>query len=647
MRASDGRSVMDLIAEVQAIDPGDPRAGVMQSELIQTRRARAEQHAADLDWDAARAELAALEGLPLSAEQNDAVTLDLQRINSAEQRAVEQADAAARLAEAQRRAGNERLEQERLSQLAAAREARIADTAAALEASLSGFDANNPVASMREVLERINELEALQPQHALLAQAGTRLDSAVEQAVRRQPTTAAGLTLIETAEDLLGSKPALAQLKSSLQSRLLAEQAAERRAAVETAEARLREALQSEIALADDSPRESARRALAELAAVLEDDPGRLASARQRYVDAHLAAAEALVADKRFSVAERVLDAAATQADSGPTSPVVAARNSLAAARQASRQERARQETQARIEALAQRFSLEVNSGQITRARQTLADYRQLDPDSSLAGDEGDQRLAAGYLRIARQRLDAGNLEGARQLVAGGLEVVPGHDALERLGVEADRLSLLSQISGWFSGKLTQSAANMRALTERYRQMNPDDYANQEVAWAASAAHYLATLTDDPGAYNQFLEDARSVLVDHGALADLAAIVPIEPESQRERVVEQTHVPDDPAVPALSFNDLLGRWCAQNIEIEFERSRMVFILDSGRADYRISGYDVADDTIHVNWDDRQLGPMVFEFGQFTEAKDEMVQLRGRPAGNNNWQTYNRNFLRCG
>ena len=101
-------------------------------------------------------------------------------------------------------------------------------------------------------------------------------------------------------------------------------------------------------------------------------------------------------------------------------------------------------------------------------------------------------------------------------------------------------------------------------------------------------------------------------------------------------------------VPGLSERDLLGRWCASDdIELEFEQRRMVFSFGGTRADYRVSAYDVNGDTIQVSWDDRQLGPMVFEFGDFTDSRDRMVQLRGRQASAENWQTYNRGFSRCG
>jgi hypothetical protein len=654
MRTDDGRSAIDLIAAVRALDPDDPRSALLQSELVQARRERADERAAEAEWEAARAELAALDGMPLSSDQRAALALDLQRIDTAEQRAREQAQASARLAEAQRQAEMERQEQERLRQRAAEREARIADAATRLERSLAGFDPASPVPSMREALDRINELEALQPDHPLLADAGRRIDEAVEQAVRRQSSTPAGLALIDTAESLLGSKPALVQLRTTLRSRLAAEQAAARQAAITVAEARLREALRSAAALAEDSGRETAERALADLSLLLAGDAARLAPARRSYVDAHLAAADGLMAEKRFTVAERVLDAAARHAEAAQ---VADARDALESARQAFREERVRQESLARIEALAQRFSLEVNSGQLTRARQTLEDYRALDPDGPLARGEGDQRLVAGYHRIARQRLDAGNFDGARQLVATGLAIVPGHGALEELGREVDRLSLLAEISSWFNGAADQSVADLRPLIRRYRDMAPDDYANQEVAWAASAARRLTALTGDRDAYNRFLEDARSVLQQQGPLADLAMLPPPRPETRPAQPVErpevaevpiqQPPIPETAALPQLSYDDLLGRWCADNIEIEFERRRMVFTLDGGQADYRISGYDVNGDTIHVNWDDRRLGPMIFEFGRFTEGKDRMVQLRGRPAAADDWQTYNRDFLRCG
>lgn len=646
---ADGRGVLELIAQVQAIDPDDPRPAMLQSELVQERRERAEDHLQQADWPAARAELAALTRLPLTAEQREAVDLDAQRIDAAQERAIAEAAAAEQLAAAQREAERQRLEQERRDRLAAERAERIAAAAAALNTALDRFDPNALGSSLRDVLDRRNALETLQRDHPALADAERRLDAALERAVRERPA-GAGLELLTAAQDLLGPRRNLTEMRGALEARVAAERAAAQRAAIAAAEDRLRSTVRGD--LSEETARRSARAAFEELAGMTADEPGRIAPLRRLYVDAHLASAARLVEEKRFSVAERVL--AGLEPEGAAEADALAdARASLARARDAFRDERARQDALARIEALAQRFSLEVSSGQLSRARQTLDEYRALHPDGELSRGGGLRRLTSGYQQLARQRLDSGDLAGAGETARAGLELAPGDDVLESIGREAERLGLLAEISAWFSGTGTGTPDRVAGWLSRYRQMDPDGYATQEVAWASAAAEHLATLRSNREAHNRFLDQARMLLRDPGPLVGLNPLAPPSPAAEQQVPAEVASLPEaateapDPA-PRLSERDLLGRWCAgEDIELEFEQRRMVFSFGGARADYRIREYDVNGDTIRVNWDDRQLGPMVFEFGRFTEARDRMVQLRGRQAAAGDWQTYNRDFLRCG
>ncbi|HEX7038381.1 MAG TPA: serine/threonine-protein kinase [Pseudomonadales bacterium] len=648
MQLADGRSVTDLIGEVRAIDPADPRPAMLQSELVQERRERAERHVQQGDWAAARAELAALDGLSLTAEQREAVGLDRERIDSAEQRAIAEAEEAERLARVQQQAERERLERERRERLAAEQTARIAAAATALDAALRDFDPAALDTSLRQVLDRRNALEALQADHPALAAVDARVDAALERAVQSR-SAAAGLELVTAAQELLGDRPTLVALRGTLEARLAAERAAAERAALAAAEDRLRAAVRAD--LADDSARRVARSAFEELAERLADEPARLAPSRRLYVDAHLAAAVELVNEKRFTVAERVL-ANLEAGSAAEAEALAAARDALTAARSAFREERARQEALARIEALEQRFKLEVSSGQLARAERTLDEYRTLNPDGELSRGEGLRLLTSAYQRLARQRLDAGDLAGAGTLVQEGLELAPGDAALVAIGREAERLGLLADISAWFSGARDDAAESVAPLLRRYRQMSPDDYRTQEVAWAAAAAEHLATLASDREAYNRFLEQSRALLDDPGPLAALTPLeppAPVRPARDSELALVPTPAREaPPRVPSLSERDLLGRWCASDeIELEFQQRRMVFSFGGTRADYRVRAYEVNGDTIRVNWDDRQLGPMVFEFGDFTDTRDRMVQLRGRQASAESWQTYNRGFSRCG
>jgi hypothetical protein len=48
----------------------------------------------------------------------------------------------------------------------------------------------------------------------------------------------------------------------------------------------------------------------------------------------------------------------------------------------------------------------------------------------------------------------------------------------------------------------------------------------------------------------------------------------------------------------------------------------------------------------MSWTDKNLGPMVTEFGDFSADGQSMVQVRGKTAASPQWQTYNRRFRRC-
>ena len=99
--------------------------------------------------------------------------------------------------------------------------------------------------------------------------------------------------------------------------------------------------------------------------------------------------------------------------------------------------------------------------------------------------------------------------------------------------------------------------------------------------------------------------------------------------------------------PTLALEDLFGRWCGDQMQMELSANRLRFDLGNRQqVAYDVKSYDVQEDQITVRWQQDRNQDVLFEFGGFSTAKDQMVQIRGRAVGSNTWQNYNRTFRRC-
>jgi hypothetical protein len=104
--------------------------------------------------------------------------------------------------------------------------------------------------------------------------------------------------------------------------------------------------------------------------------------------------------------------------------------------------------------------------------------------------------------------------------------------------------------------------------------------------------------------------------------------------------------PPAAAAPGAEPN-LLGNWCGEGLGLAFAANEYSFELGGGRTiKYPVVGYQRAGDVVTMSWTDKNLGPMVTEFGEFSADGQSMVQLRGKTAAGAQWQTYNRRFRRC-
>jgi hypothetical protein len=388
---------------------------------------------------------------------------------------------------------------------------------------------------------------------------------------------------------------------------------------LEAAQRELSASLVDTSALASADARRRADRALAQLRQLVEDDAPTFIAARQRYVTVYVAAANPLIDAKRFTLARQLLDAAAKQA---PDSAAVnQAANRLRAAQSTYQTAREEQQRLARIEALQQKFSYEVNSGQLERAGATLGEYRSANPDTPFARSDGPAALADAYASRAEEQLANEAFGDARQSVAEGLGFVSDWERLRKLGAAVTQAELHHGIVQWFDGNSRRSVAALREDIQRYRATTADQFAADRRTWAQRVRARLQRLTSDPDAHNALLADALALLPGSKLLTD---IQPLQ------------------APPLLVLADILGQWCGDDVELEFAEKRMQFSLGPS---YDVKSYAVGAELITVHWQNRNQ-EVIFEFGGFSPSKSEMVQLRGRQAQSNDWQTYNRAFTRC-
>lgn len=91
----------------------------------------------------------------------------------------------------------------------------------------------------------------------------------------------------------------------------------------------------------------------------------------------------------------------------------------------------------------------------------------------------------------------------------------------------------------------------------------------------------------------------------------------------------------------------MGNWCGEGVGLAFAANEYSFELGGGRTvKYSVDRYQRAGNVVTMSWTDKNLGPMVTEFGEFSADGQSMVQMRGKTAASAQWQTYNRRFRRC-
>jgi hypothetical protein len=77
---------------------------------------------------------------------------------------------------------------------------------------------------------------------------------------------------------------------------------------------------------------------------------------------------------------------------------------------------------------------------------------------------------------------------------------------------------------------------------------------------------------------------------------------------------------------ALSFDDIVGKWCGSVSSYTFTQSRLIVVLyaDNSRREYKVDDYQYEDDAITVNWQ-RDGDKLFTKFSEFSRDDKFMAQ----------------------
>jgi serine/threonine protein kinase len=592
-----GASIGAVIDQLRAIAPTDPNLDAIVTAAVSEQRREAQRLSGERKWAEARAALSAALALGGAGELKSVIAQDMARIEQRE-----------------RDSARESLAAEREAARAAERE-KIAAAETQLRTAVSSFAPTS--AGLQSLGTRISALAALDPGNPLIqsarAGAAQRITANATGTAKGGRFGAALALLAEAAVHL----PGVADIPAA-QSQVEALQLEATRQAQDRALIGAREAFRAVIDRAQPADGAWQREADAALAALRKTagSENAAAVAQEQLAVTYLDAAGQLIDEKRFTVAAQLLDKAEQLT---PKSAALQTRRAQwTQASERNKVERAAEELTARVDAAKQRFGNEIKAGRFDRAHSTLLELQKI----AAPNDVFVVRDApAMFSDAASRRIDA---------------LLSSPEAVDR--------------------------AALSSVVEAYRAATPESYRARNPAWLATIKRRLADLAADPVAHNAYLAAVQGTLVNFPALQ---ALRPIDPKpvapSPSSQVAESAPVPTltpttstsspasgstGAAAPAAE-PDLLGNWCGEGVGLAFAANEYSFELSGGRSiTYPVVRYQRAGNVITMSWTDKNLGPMVTEFGEFSPDGRSMVQMRGKTAASAQWQTYNRRFQRC-
>lgn len=659
VQTSTGDDVGELITALRRIDPADNRADLLLDEAINRHLLQASDLTAQARWDEAR--VALNEALALApADAADKVRQQLSNVDSAEQAALAAAERNQRLAEEQRQ--QELLAAEAARRRAAEEERQRNITVAADNLNIAiqqtnRGDIRNAVAQVRS---RQRELAALDADHEMLSRVDRQLITTLTQRIRQESDIDAAINMAAAALTALDNPSEIKRIHDGLITQRQQQLDQQRLAQLTATEQELARLTTNTRLLTSRDGRQRIERLLTEIETLSADDSARMQRAQTIYVDALIAASDELANANRFSNARSTLAAARSISPQYPA--LQRAESRVAAQQTAYQQTRAQQERSAAIIALEQRTRNEIKAGELSRAANALNEYRTLAGDTEFASTTAPRLLARAYQSVAQQRLNAGAFSDARSAVDAGLGYRPNDADLARLKTAVANAELSYRIDRWFAGDSTLNASNAEQLMGQFERGGGDIQAARST-WSRTALARLDQLDDNLSAHNQYLALVKRLLPDSTELARRTPLRPIpepapqidpepEPETELAQADDrpppiQERTPEPVAQKELLLADVLGRWCAGQVEIRFDANRMT--MTNGpqvRETYQVNQYILGTDALEVHWEVRGLGEMIMQFEGFGEVVGEMTQKRGRLANRGRWQDYNRKFSRC-
>jgi serine/threonine protein kinase len=649
-KTASGATLGELVKQARALAPSDSEIGTIVTAAVAERRNESQRLSAAGQWNEARAMLNAALALDNSDALRAQITQDHARIDQRQQDSARQTMLA-----------------ERDAAIAAERE-RIATAESQLRSTLAGFTAT--AAGLEPLAARIAALAAIDPGNALIASARKTAAERVAAAANELATAGrfddARSLLSKAAVDLPGATEIAAAHTQIDGLQLQASRQAQERAVV---------AAQQSFRTLLDRPQTAdprwQRDAEAAIAAIRKTSANDAAanSARGLLANAYLTSADQLIAEKRFTVASQMLDKA--EQLTPRTAAIQTRRDQWARAFERDKTERAVAEANAKLDAAKQRFANEIKSNQLDRARRTLTELQAAAANDAFVSKEAPATLASAYLSSAQSRLRAGDFASAWRLAAAGSALQRDDPRFAQVRAEIDatanrRMEALLSVPGKIDG------ATVSSLASSYRANAPDRYQSNQPSWVARVKNQLADLANEPTAHNTYLLGVQA------AFEDLAAIQAIRPIVPRPTVATaaNTNVPSTttspaptPAAPAATQQpqtaaiqqpqqastpapvavepNLLGKWCGEGVGMTFASNEYSFDLGGGRTvKYPVERYQRAGGTVTMTWTDKNLGPMVTEFGDFSADGQGMTHVRGKTAAASQWQTYNRKFRKC-
>jgi hypothetical protein len=591
-----GSSIGAVIDQLRAVAPKDPNLDAIVTAAVSEQRREAQRLSGERKWNEARAALNAALALGVVDESKSLIAQDMARIDQRE-----------------RDSARESLAAEREAARAAERE-KIAAAETQLRTALTSFA---PTAGgLKSLGTRISALAALDPGNPLIqsarAGAAQRITASATGTARAGNFDAALALLAEAAVQLPGVAD-IAAARSQVETLQVdaARQAQER--AVNSA----REAFRAVIDRAQPADAAWQREADSALAALRKTAGSEKAAAvaQEQLGATYLDAAGRLIDEKRFTAAAQLLDKA--EQFTPKSAALQTRRAQWTQASERNKVERAAEELTARVDAAKQRFGNEIKAGRLDRARNTWVQLQTIAAkDDAFVVREAPAMLADA----ASRRIDA-------------LLISP--EAIDR--------------------------AALSSLLETYRAATPEGYRSRKPVWLATINRRLGDLAPDTAAHNAYLAAVQSAFVDFPALQALRPVEPkpIDPKpvpaTPSPQVAESAPAQSAPApvvqppaaAPDAAEPNLLGNWCGEGYGLAFAANEYIFEFGGGRTiKYPVARYQRAGNVITMSWTDKDHGPMVTEFGEFSADGQSMVQMRGKTEASAAWQSYNRRFRRC-